>query len=88
MTRHVAFHGNGWDDYCYWQEQDKKTLRRINKLIKDIDRQPYEGLGSPEPLRHDLSGYWSREIDKFNRLVYRIEDNEIQIAQCRAHYDD
>lgn len=75
-----------WDDYLYWQKQDKKTLNRINKLIKDIDRNGYEGIGKPEPLKGDLSGYWSRRIDDMNRLVYRIKDSEIRIAQCRTHY--
>jgi toxin YoeB len=77
-----------WADYLYWQEQDRKTLKRINKLLKDIDRNGYEGLGRPEPLKHDFSGFWSRRIDDVNRLVYKIENGQIQIAQCRAHYDD
>lgn len=75
-----------WDDYLYWQKQDKKTLSRINKLIQDIDRNGYEGIGKPEPLKGDLSGYWSRRIDDVNRLVYRIKDGEIRISQCRTHY--
>lgn len=77
-----------WDDYLYWQGQDKKTLRRINALIKDIDRNGYEGIGKPEPLKHDLAGFWSRRIDEANRLVYRIKDGAIEIAQCRTHYND
>jgi toxin YoeB len=75
-----------WDDYIYWQRQDKKTLKRINQLIKDIDRNGYDGMGKPEPLKANLSGYWSRWIDNSNRLVYRIKNGEILIAQCRTHY--
>ncbi len=76
-----------WDDYVEWQSEDKKTLKRINKLIKDIQSTPYSGLGKPEPLKHDLSGYWSRRIDDYNRLVYKVEDNELRIAQCKTHYE-
>lgn len=75
-----------WADYLYWQSQDKKTLRRINLLLQDIDRNGYAGIGKPEPLRGDLSGWWSRRIDETNRLVYRIRDDRIEIAQCRTHY--
>ena len=77
-----------WEDFCYWQTQDKKTLRRILALIKDIDRNGYIGIGKPEPLLGDLSGYWSRRIDDANRLVYKIEDNIIKIVQCGSHYRD
>lgn len=77
-----------WDDYLYWQSQDKKTLKRINALLKDIDRNGNAGLGKPEPLRYGLDGYWSRRIDEKNRLVYKIVGNEIRIAQCRTHYGD
>jgi len=77
-----------WEDYIHWQTQDKKTLKKINALIRDIERSPYEGLGKPEPLKHDLTGWWSRRIDEFNRVVYRIKDNNLEIAQCRGHYDD
>lgn len=77
-----------WEDYLYWQTQDKKTLRQINKLLKDIDRNGNTGLGQPEPLKYDLSGYWSRRIDEKNRLVYKIARDEIRIAQCRTHYKD
>ncbi|MDR2892230.1 MAG: Txe/YoeB family addiction module toxin [Deltaproteobacteria bacterium] len=76
-----------WEDYLYWQGQDKKTLRRVNQLLLDIDRNGHQGIGKPEPLKHDRRGYWSRRIDDVNRLVYRIVDNRIEIAQCRAHYD-
>ena len=76
-----------WDDYLYWQTQDKKTIRRINELIKDIDRSgPMKGIGKPEPLKNNLQGYFSRRIDDTNRLVYKMEDGRIYIAQCRTHY--
>ena len=69
-----------WSDYLYWQEQDKKALRKLNKLIKDIERSPYEGVGKPEPLKHKLSGWWSRHIDEPNRIVYRIKDSNLEIS--------
>ena len=77
-----------WEDYLYWQTQDKKTLKRINNLLKDIDRQPFSGIGKPEPLIGNLSGYWSRQIDDCNRIVYRNKDNRIEIIQCGTHYRD
>lgn len=77
-----------WEDYLYWQSQDKKTLKRINLLLKDIDPNGNAGLGKPEALKGDLQGYWSRRIDQKNRLVYRIRDNRIEILQCRTHYGD
>lgn len=77
-----------WEDYLYWQTQDKKTLKRINLLIQDIDRNGYDGIGKPEPLKHEYQGFWSRRIDDTNRIVYRIEDGQIQIAQCGSHYKD
>jgi toxin YoeB len=77
-----------WDDYLYWQSQDKKTLKRINQLLKDIDRNGYDGIGKPEALMGDLSRWWSRHIDDANRLVYRIENNKIIISHCRTHYGD
>ena len=79
---------DAWDDYLYWQTQDKQTLKRINALIKDIDRNGYEGIGKPEPLTGNRSGYWSRRIDEQNRLVYKIAEGAIRIAQCRTHYGD
>lgn len=79
---------DAWDDFCYWQKQDRKTLKRILALIKDIDRNGYTGIGKPEPLREDLSGYWSRRIDDTNRIVYKISDDTIYIAQCGSHYRD
>ena len=77
-----------WEDYLYWQQQDKKTLKRINLLIKDIERNGHEGIGKPEQLRGNLAGYWSRRIDAANRLVYRIKEGKIEIVQCRTHYGD
>jgi toxin YoeB len=84
----VLWHESGWDDYIWWQSQDKKTLKRINALIKDMQRTPYEGLGKPEPLKENLTGWWSRRIDEANRIVYRVKDNALVIAACRNHYDD
>jgi toxin YoeB len=75
-----------WQDYLYWQTQDKKTLKRINQLIKDIDRNGYDGIGNPEPLGENYSGFWSRRIDEINRLVYKVNSDNIEIAQCRTHY--
>ncbi len=77
-----------WDDYCYWQTQDKKTLKRINTVIKDIQRNVYEGIASPEPLKNNLSGWWSRRIDDVNRIVYKAENGHIIIASCKGHYED
>lgn len=77
-----------WEDYVYWQTQDKKTLKRINLLLRDIERNGHNGMGKPEPLKHELQGYWSRRIDDANRLVYKIEDGIIKIIQCKAHYRD
>ena len=82
------FSDEAWEDYLYWQGQDKKTLKKINELIKDIDRGGFEGLGKPEPLTGNLSGFWSRRIDDSNRIVYRIGDSKIEVVQCRGHYDD
>lgn len=76
----------GWDDYLYWQQTDKRILRKINSLIKEIERTPFEGTGKPEPLKHNLSGWWSRRLDLEHRLVYRIESESIIILQCRYHY--
>ena len=77
-----------WDEYLYWQTQDKRTLRKLNALIKDIERSPYEGLGMPEPLKYDLSGWWSRQIDETNRIVYRIKEECLEISQCKGHYNE
>jgi len=86
MSRKLAWTGEAWKDYIYWQTQDKKTLKRINKLINDTMRQPFEGIGKPEPLRENLSGFWSRRIDGTNRLVYAVDDDFITIISCRYHY--
>jgi toxin YoeB len=75
-----------WDHYLYWQTEDKKILKKINELIRDIDRNRNTGLGKPEPLKHELSGYWSRRITDEHRLIYSIENNEINIISCRYHY--
>ena len=77
----------GWDDYQYWITHDKKILKRVNQLIKDIERNGYDGIGKPEPLKHEFQGYWSRRIDDMHRLVYRIEGDSIYIAACRFHYE-
>ena len=77
-----------WDDYLHWQNTDKKLLKRLNLLIKDIERSPFTGLGKPEPLKNNWSGWWSRRIDATNRIVYRIEKGMLEIAQCRNHYED
>ena len=84
----VSFSEKALNEYIYWQTQDKKTLKRINTLLKDINRSPFEGIGKPEPLKGNHSGYWSRRIDDTNRLVYKISDNTIEIYQCKGHYDD
>ena len=76
-----------WEEYCYWQKQDKKTLNRINSLLKDIQRDSYNGIGKPELLKNDLSGWWSRRIDDVNRIVYREKDGAIIILACKGHYD-
>ena len=84
---HKTWFDEAWEDYLYWQTQDKKTLKRINLLLKDIERHPFEGIGKPEPLRAELSGLWSRRIDEKNRLVYLIRDNTLHIFSCRGHYE-
>ena len=84
---HKTWFDEAWEDYLYWQTQDKKTLKRINLILKDIERHPFEGIGKPEPLRADLSGLWSRRIDEKNRLVYLIRDNTLHIFSCRGHYE-
>ncbi|MDY6857635.1 MAG: Txe/YoeB family addiction module toxin [Thermodesulfobacteriota bacterium] len=86
MNRKLAWTGEAWKDYTYWQTQDKKALKRINKLINNTMRQPFEGIGKPEPLRENLSGFWSRRIDDTNRLVYAVDDDYITIISCRYHY--
>ena len=86
MSRTIAFDPNGWEDYNFWQTQDRKTLKRINQLITDTLRDPFAGIGKPEPLRHVLSGAWSRRIDEANRLVCYVTDDHIVILQAREHY--
>ncbi len=83
----IFWEDRAWDDYLYWQTQDKKTFKRINALIKDINRTPFEGIGKPEPLKENLSGMWSRRIDEENRIVYYEEDGILYIISCRGHYD-
>lgn len=82
----IKFATQGWEDYLYWQSTDRAMLKRINLLIKEIQREPFSGIGKPEPLKHQLSGFWSRRIDAQHRLVYAFEQGEILIAQCRDHY--
>lgn len=82
----ILFLEYAWKDYLYWQSQDKKTLKRINKLIQDIQRNPFDGIGKPEPLKFDMSGLWSRRINEEHRLVYQVTNDYIIIAQCRYHY--
>ncbi|MBB3007952.1 Txe/YoeB family addiction module toxin [Cupriavidus alkaliphilus] len=88
MRRQLTFMADAWEDYVYWQGQDKKTLKRINALTQDAQREPFDGLGKPEPLKGNLSGYWSRRIDDSNRLVYFANDDELTIIACRLHYGD
>lgn len=85
---HKIWFDEAWIDYIYWQTQDKKTLKRINNLIKDTERSPFEGIGKPEPLKGDLSGFWSRRIDDTNRFVYRINNDKLEILSCHGHYED
>ena len=82
----IKFSAHGWDDYLYWQANDRMVLKRINQLIKEIEREPFAGIGKPEPLKHQLSGFWSRRIDAQHRLVYSVADDTLLIAQCRDHY--
>jgi toxin YoeB len=82
----ITFSSRAWEDYLYWQSTDKAMLKRINALIKEVTRHPFEGAGSPEPLKHEWSGYWSRRIDQEHRFIYEVLDDAILIAQCRYHY--
>lgn len=82
----LIFSGQAWEDYLYWQRTDKKILQRINTLLRDIQRLPYQGIGKPEPLRHSLAGYWSRRITDEHRIVYNVDDDAVFIAQLRYHY--
>jgi toxin YoeB len=83
----LIFAEQAWEDYLYWQSQDRKNLKKINSLIKEITRNPFEGTGCPEPLKHHWTGFWSRRISREHRLIYAVIDNELLIAQCRYHYD-
>jgi toxin YoeB len=82
----IIFSSQAWDDYLHWQRTDRKLLKRINDLIREITRTPFEGVGKPEPLRHALAGYWSRRIDDEHRLVYKVDKDAVIIAQARYHY--
>ena len=82
----IVWFDKAWDDYLYWQSQDKKTLKRINQLVRDVERNPFNGIGKPEPLKGELSGFWSRRIDNINRLVYRINGDILEILSCKGHY--
>ena len=83
-----VWHDKAWAEYVYWQTQDRKTLKRINNLLRDIEREPFIGIGKPEPLLGNLQGYWSRRIDEVNRIVYTVENNQLIIVQCGGHYGD
>lgn len=87
MIEILAWTKEAWKDYLYWQKQDRKTLRRINKLLSDTQRSPFKGVGKPEPLKENLSGLWSRRIDETNRLVYAVDTDRLTIISCRYHYD-
>lgn len=82
----LIFSETAWEDYVYWQKTDKKVLNRTNELIKAIMRTPFEGIGKPEPLKHGFAGYWSRRINDEHRIVYKVQDDSLFIAQCRYHY--
>lgn len=82
----IKFSDQAWDDYLYWQANDRATIIRINTLLKEIQRSPFEGIGKPESLKHNLSGFWSRRIDEEHRLIYSVQDDTLLIAQCRYHY--
>jgi toxin YoeB len=86
MIEILAWTQEAWKDYLYWQGQNKKTLERINKLILDAQRTPFEGIGKPEPLQENLSGFWSRRIDETNRLVYAVDNTQLTVISCRYHY--
>lgn len=87
-TKIMQWDFDAWEDYLYWQGQDRKTLKRINQLLKDVSRNPFEGIGKPEPLKGSLAGFWSRRIDEEHRLVYAVEDDKVLIIACRGHYAD
>ncbi|MBY0340093.1 MAG: Txe/YoeB family addiction module toxin [Rhodocyclaceae bacterium] len=82
----LVFSDEAWEDYLYWQKQDKRMVERINKLIQEVQREPFSGIGKPEPLKHALAGFWSRRITDEHRMVYRVDGSDLQIAQLRFHY--
>lgn len=84
----ISFEDAAWDDYLWWQQHDRQVLRKLNRLIRDIQRDPFGGIGKPDALKNELSGFWSRRITDEHRVVYRMEGEELVIAQCRGHYDD
>lgn len=86
--RKIQWDFDAWEDYLYWQRQNKQTLKRINQLVKDICRNPFEGIGKPEPLKGNLTGFWSRRVDEEHRLVYAVEESTVVVISCRGHYDD
>ncbi len=88
MSKNINFLPEAWEDYLYLYENDRKLFNKVNRLIKEIQRTPFIGIGKPEPLRHEFAGYWSREIDKKHRIIYCVNDDEIEITQCRTHYGD
>jgi toxin YoeB len=83
----ITFSKNSWEDYISWQKEDKNILKKINQLIKEIQRTPYQGLGNPEPLKYELTGFWSRRIDREHRLVYQVFEDELLIYSCKYHYE-
>ena len=88
QTKLIQWDFDAWEDYLYWQTQDRKILKKINQLVKDISRNPFEGIGKPEPLKENLAGFWSRRIDEKHRIVYAVEDDKVLIFSCRGHYND
>lgn len=85
--RIISFHNSAWEDYLYWQKNDKQVLKKINALLKEVLRDPFHGIGKPEPLVGNLTGFWSRRINREHRLVYKVLDNQIVVAKCRFHYE-
>ena len=88
MTMIKLFSDIAWEDYTSWIDEDRKVMKKINTLLKDVERNPFEGLGKPEPLRNELSGYWSRRITEKHRLIYKVYEDKIYIIGCKGHYDD
>ena len=84
----ILFDLKGWEEYCYWKTQDKKTIKKIDTLIKELFKNPMQGTGKPETLKGNLSGYWSRRIDEKNRIIYKIQEDSVEILSCQGHYDD